>query len=215
MSLWDILWPRRSDPAAINPARIFAPYEEAIGDMEKAAPSADDPTLLTQSWKIFDNDAARRSSIDTRAGAIMPAISLAATLATGVGFTVLKDTTIPLNARWIILATFVLALAYLVRTMFLLFVIQGKIFRNTPDPSDLSTPIAAAPALSPYDRQLSCKIMRYTVANYRINNIQSETLYVAQKTFRNAIITIVIGGIVAGLIIFLHSDALPVIVSPG
>jgi hypothetical protein len=204
MSLWDLLWPRRSDPAAINPAHLFAFYENAIYDMERVAPSTDDPTLLTQSWKIFDNDAGRRSSIDSRAGAIMPAISLAATLSTGVGFTVLKDTTIPLDARWVILATFVLALVYLVRTMFLVFVIEGKVFRNTPDPSDLSTPIAAPGTLSPYERKLSCKIMRYTVDNYQINNIQSDTLFVAQQTFRNAIITIAIGGIVAGVIIFLH-----------
>jgi hypothetical protein len=211
MSLLDFLWPQRNDPAAINPAQSFAVYENAVHDMERAAPSADDPKLLAQAWKIFDNDAGRRTSIDTRAGALMPAISLAATLVTGVGFSVLKEAALPAEARWVILATYVLALIYLVRTMLFLFVIHGRVFRYTPDPADLPTPAplpgAVAGAASPYDRTLACKIMRYTIENYQINNVQSDALFVAQKTFRNAIIAVSAGGIVAGILIFLHTLA--------
>jgi hypothetical protein len=211
MSLCAFLWPRRSNPDVLNPAGPFGSYERAINDMAAAAPSTDDPKLLAQSWKIFDNEAGRRTSIDTRAGAVMPAISLAATLVTGVGFTVLKDATIPIDARCVILATYLLTLVYLVRTMLLLFVIHGQVFRYTPDPSDLPTPVAgtAAAAVSPYDRELACKIMRYTVQNYRINNVQSDALFVAQKTFRNAIIAIAIGGTIAGIMIFLHTITPP------
>ncbi len=206
MTLVDVLLPRRSNPATLNPAPVFAAYRTAVDAMERAEPSADDAKLLAQSWKIFDNEAARRNSIDTRAGAIMPAISLAATLVTGVGFTVLKDVTLPVDARWAILATYLVALVYLVRTMLLLFVVHGRIFRYTPDPSDLPTPVAGVvdPAeASPYDRGLACKIMRYTIENYVINNVQTDVLVVAQQTFRNAIIAIAIGGTVAGMMIFL------------
>jgi hypothetical protein len=210
VSVLDFLWPRRSDVSDLNPAYYFASYENAVYDMERAAPSADDPKLLAQSWKIFDNEAGRRNSIDTRAGALMPAISLAATLVTGVGFTVLKDATLPIAAQWVILATYLLALVYLVRTMQLLFVIHGRIFRHTPDPSDLPTLAAGAAAVSPYDRVLACKIMRYTIENYQINNVQSDALFVAQRTFRNAIIAVAIGGTIAGIMIFLHTILLPV-----
>lgn len=211
MKILDMIWPRCSNPGGLNPADIFACYKKAVDDIEQAGPSADDSVLLTQSWKIFDDESSRRSSIDTRAGAIMPAISLAAALVTGIGFNVLRDATLPMHAQWIILATYVLALTYLVRTMLLLFGIHGKVFRHSPDPSDLPTPTVNTPgelpATSPYNRMLACKIMRYTIANYQVNNIQSDALFVAQKTLRNAIITIATGGAAAGTRIFLQAMA--------
>jgi hypothetical protein len=98
----------------------------------------------------------------------------------------------------------VLALVYLVRTAVLLFSIHGKVFRSTLDPSDLTPPsFHSRTATSPYERKLACKILRYTVANYRVNNIQSDTLFVAQHAFRNAIIVVVVGGALAGILIFL------------
>ena len=175
----DIIWLRRSKPSDINPPYLFAGYENAIFDMERAPATNDDPKLLAQAWKVFDNDGTRRNSIDGRAGALMPAISLIATLVTGVGFSVLKDTTLPPDARYVILATLLLSLIYLLRTMILIFVIHGRIFRFTPDPSDLPVPPTPAAGSSLYDRQIACKIMRYTVENFQINNIQSDALFVA------------------------------------
>ena len=182
--------------------------------MENGPPSADDEKLLANSWKIFDNEAIRRNSIDTRAAALMPAITLAATLVTGVGFTVLKDASLPASARWIILLSFLLSLVYLIRTMLLLFLIHGEISRHTPDPSDLVTAptvlpaVAAAGAVSVYDRRLACKIMSYTVNNYRVNNVWSDALYVAQRAFRNAIIAVVLGAYRRGnRDLFEHPDA--------
>jgi hypothetical protein len=212
MSVGEV-WPRCSATEILNPPPIFAGYQQAVDDVEHAAHSDDDEKLLTQSWKIFDNESARRTSIDTRAGAIMPAISLAATLVTGAGFTVLKDTALPLNARWVILATLLTALVYLGRTTWQLFRVHGEVHRNTPDPTDLPPPPmpawVQAEVPSPYDRALACKIMRYTIQNYRINNEQSDELFVAQKAFRNAIFAIAIGGTIAGLMILLAKNEQP------
>jgi hypothetical protein len=219
MSLWYLLWPRQNNPATLNPDEVFARYVGAIDRMANTPPSADDQKLLAQSMKLFDNESARRNSIDSRAGAIMSAIGLAATLVTGVGFTVLKDVSIPPLARVIFLLGFVPSLVYLLRTMLLLFQIQGDVTRNTPDPSDLPTapadlrPIAEVPAgaadnataLSVYDRRLACKIMTYTVENYKVNNVESDALFVAQRAFRNAIISIVLSGTVAGIVTFLNA----------
>ncbi|HLG83063.1 MAG TPA: hypothetical protein VKY22_18775 [Bradyrhizobium sp.] len=203
MSIITFLWPMRSDTADLNSPAIFTGYRQAVTDIERGTPSADDEKLLAQSWKIFDNESARRTSIDTRAGALMPAISIAATLVTGVAFTVLKDTALSPMARWGVLATIAGALVYLIRTMLLLFVVHGRVFRNTPDPSDLPTPAGvAAGATSPYDRSLACKVMRYTISNYEINNVQSDALFVAQQTFRNAILIVAIGGTIVGWMIF-------------
>jgi hypothetical protein len=206
------LWPWQRKSATLNPDDVFAGYGNSIDVMEAVPLTADDEKLLAQSWKLFDNETARRTSIDTRAAAIMSAIGLAATLVTGVGFTVLKDVSIPSIARVFILMGYVLSLVYLVRTMLLLFQVHGDVPRYTPDPSDLVTgplPPAApgAPILSPYDRRLACKIMRYTVNNYKINNMQADALFVAQRAFRNAILAIVLGGSVAVFLIFLNTWA--------
>jgi hypothetical protein len=203
-----MIWPRQNNPATINPPAVFAPYTNAVNTIETAPPTSDDTKLLAQAWKLFDNESARRTAIDARASAAMPAITLAATLVTGVGFSVLKDTSIPTNAQWVIVATYLVTLLFLVRTALLVFVIQGKVLRNTPDPADLPPPPApAAGATSPYDRALACKIMRYTIANYQINNIQADALFVAQRAFQNAIIAITLGGVVVGVWIFLHRIA--------
>jgi hypothetical protein len=220
MNLCYLLWPRRKNSATLNPADVFGRYVTAIDGMANTPPSADDEKLLAQSWKLFDNESARRNSIDTRAAAIMSAIGLAATLVTGVGFTVLKDVSIPPLARLIFLLGYVPSLAYLVRTMLLLFQIQGEVTRSTPDPSDLPTapadlrPIAEAlvraanvntAASSAYDRRLACKIMTYTVQNYKVNNEVLEALFVAQRAFRNAILVIVLFGTLAGIVTFLNA----------
>jgi hypothetical protein len=222
MSLCQFLWPRRRASTELNPDRHFGGYSADINAMANDPPSSDDQKLLAQSWKLFDNEAGRRNSIDTRAAAIMSALGLAATLVTGVGFTVLKDTSVPPAARWIILLFYILSLGYLVRTMLLLFQVHGDVPRYTPDPSDLltatadlrptpqalqTTPEGNIGILSAYDRRLACKIMAYTVENYKINNVQQETLFVAQKALRNAILAVVLGGTVAGIMIFWHTLA--------
>ena len=230
MSILSWIWPRQDAPAVINPEAIFQTYESAIETMSNGLASADDPKLLAQSWKIFDNEAARRNTIDSRAAAMMPATNLAATLVTGVSFTVLKDDTIPFVARCIILGTFVLALVYLVRTTVLLLKIHGRVFRSTLDPSDLppAPPPAAPPQpppdpllapISPYDRAIACKILRYTVLNYRVNNVQTDALFVAQHAFRNAIYVIVFGGTIAAIVLFIIASwpkpAVPLPLLPG
>jgi hypothetical protein len=226
MSICYLLWPWRKSWDELNPAEIFRNYVDAVGVMVNTQPSADDEKLLAQSWRLFDNENARRNSIDTRAAAIMSAIGLAATLVTGVGFTVFKDAAIPFAARVIILVGYLVSLAYLVRTMVLLFRVHGDVSRYTPDPSDLPTaatdlqPVVGDPVqapggpvvrpLSAYDRRLACRIMNYTINNYKINNTQLDALVVAQRAFRNAILTIVLSGTVAGFIIFLNTMAPPV-----
>ncbi len=200
MTIPRFLWQWCDDPVAVNPPAIFKTYDDAIEKMETDPASNDDTKLLAQSWKIFDNEGARRTTIDSRAAAMMPSLSLAATLVTGVGFSVLKDDTIPVPGRWIILAAFLLALVYLVRTMVLLFKILGKVYRSTLDPSDLPPLPDAIPSL--YDRHIACQVLRCVVANYKANNIQSDMLFAAQHAFRNAVIVIVLGGAIGGLVIF-------------
>ena len=76
----------------LNPPWAFDDYRNAINTIQQTAASADDPKLLDLSLKLFDNDAGRRTSNQSRPGSMTSAITLAATLVTGVGFTTLRDT---------------------------------------------------------------------------------------------------------------------------
>jgi hypothetical protein len=186
----------------LNPPAIFQTYEAAANTIEATAASADDPKLLDLSLKLFDNDAGRRASIDARAGAMMSAITLAATLVTGVGFTTFKDTSsLSSAAFWAMFLTFVLALGFLTVTTVLLFQIQGAVARSTPDPRDVVTPPPVTP--SDYPRQVAVIVLRYTIANYKVNNRVVNRLWIAQKCFRNALLVLVVGGIVTTVLMML------------
>ena len=51
----------------LNPPAIFAAYDMAITTIQEGAASLDDPKLLDLSLRLFDGDAGRHTSIDTRA----------------------------------------------------------------------------------------------------------------------------------------------------
>jgi hypothetical protein len=71
-----------------------------------------------------------------------------------------------MDARVVILLTFVRVIAVSLRTTLLLFMIHGKVYRSTLDPCDVVLPITLrAPAVSSYDRKIACRLLRYTVAN--------------------------------------------------
>ena len=204
----------------LNPPWAFDNYRNAINTIQQTAASADDPKLLDLSLKLFDNDAGRRTSIESRAGSMTSAITLAATLVTGVGFTTLRDTIGLSNAAfWAMFLTFVFALLYLTITTVLLFQIQGgDDFRSTPDPTDL---LKSPPAETTTDRAdvvritwpdgvpqaVAVKLLRYTIANYEVNNRVMNRLEIAQKCFRNALLVLVTGGIVTVLLMLTAPNA--------
>ena len=189
------VFPVKEAEEQLNDPLIFRRYTDAIDSIGSGLATDEDARLADLSWKIFDADAARRASIDSRAGTITSAISLAAALVTGVGFTAFRDVSGLSNAVFYsMLTTLVLSLTYLTATSLLVFRIHGRVMRNTPDPTDLAPPPVADP--SEYPRLIAVKILRYTVANYRVNNRVADQLWRAQKCFRNALLALVLGGLV-------------------
>jgi hypothetical protein len=192
---------------ALYEQRIDA-YERAIKTIQDGAPTENDPKLLELSLKLFDNAASRGASIDSRAGAMMSAISLAAALITGVGFTTLKDTnSLNYGAFLVIFITLIVALSYLTGTAVLLFKIQGPVRRATLDPSDVVPPApaktsaysraVAAAKTSAYSRAVAVRVLIYTTHNYKANLKVVSQLWNAQKCFRNGLFALVFGGMVA------------------
>jgi len=196
-------------PAAeqrLNPAAIFDGYAQAIDAVANTAELTNAAKLLDLSTKLFETDGARRLSIDSRAASMMPAIALAATLVTGVGFSTLKDTSgLSIAAFCAMSFTLLITLVYLVLTVVLLFWIQGSIVRSTPDPIDVSHALTAAQ--NAYDRDVAVRLLRYTVSNYKVNNRATNSLQIAQKCLRNALLILVVGGIATVIIMFVRPVA--------
>ena len=183
----------------LNPPSVFEEYDKAVANIEKKEANGNDEKLLDFSMKLFENDASRRAIIDSRTSGMMTAISLTAALVTGVGFTTLKETNSLSNgAFWTIFVTYLVTLIYLSATVALIFFIQGSVKRVTPDPTDLVPPAPAQP--TNYPRQLAVRLLRYTIINYKVNNRVADRLFSAQKCFRNAMLALVLGGIVTAIV---------------
>ena len=199
MNIFLELVPLPISESELNPPGIFDKYEAAVATIKAGAATADDEKILNLSLKLFDNEVARKASIDSRASAMMTSITLAAALVTGVGFTMFKDVgSVSSAAFWSIFVSFAAALLYLTATAVLCIYIQGPIARATPDPTDLVPPPHAEP--SAYPRHLAVSILDYTITNYKINNRAVSRVWLAQKCFRNALLTLVVGGIATAII---------------
>lgn len=195
--LFELVWPRISTSAALNPAPVFDRYNAVLKQLEQSAPSVDDEKLFDLSQRLFDDEAARAASIDSRGGMLMAAPSLVASLIAGVGVSTLKGlATSPDFQTSIIFISFVLALVYLFRTVSLVLTMLGKQRRSLLGPDDIAPPAKSTAAISPYQRAVATKLIFYTIENYRVNNQQMDRLSVAQKSFRNAIAVVVVGGLI-------------------
>jgi hypothetical protein len=133
----------------------------------------------------------RHSSIDSRASGLMAAIGLAATLVTGIGITTLNDATSLPSAAYIIAScVYVVVLLYVSATAVIAFQVQGYLPRSTPDPTDLQLSNDKA-----FSHNVACKILAYTIDNYKVNNRAAVLLYSGLKCFRNAVLDLVLGGL--------------------
>jgi hypothetical protein len=199
----DAFWPRRKAEAEINPANVYQRYTDALARLDHDPSPAQDKQLLDRAQKLFDDSSARRSAIDSAAGAILAANGIVVSLIVGIGFGSLKDLT--QTARFelvVIYGFFAISLLFLARAIFYAIRIGiAEVFRSTLGPDDIA-PLPAQDAewdnirgIS-YDRRIAHKLIQYTIDNYKVNNIARMQLTLAQVSLRNGIMAIIIGGII-------------------
>jgi hypothetical protein len=194
-----VVWPRLEPPEDLNPARIFARYQQALDRLNLDQASTLDGRLLDLAQKLFDEASSRRTSIDSGAVAILPVTGIVVSLIVSVGFGSLKDITASADFdRIAIYVVFTISLVFLGRAIFYAIRVgTDEIFRNTLGPDDISPPPPAARnGPSRYDRHIARKLIEYTTANYKINNTQRARLRLAQVSLRNGIMIIIGGGII-------------------
>lgn len=196
----DAVWPRPSTDPETNPDHIFERYAQALAALDPNQSSVLDKQLLDFAQKLFDDASARRTEIDSAAGAVLAANGIVVSLIVGIGFGSLKD--LMQTERIDVIAIylfFAISLLFLGRAIFYAIRIgTAAVFRNTLGPDDIA-PLPPEPhppgSVSPYDRAIARKLIDYTVKNYRVNNLQRMHLQLAQVSLRNGIMVIIIGGI--------------------
>jgi hypothetical protein len=98
-------------------------------------------------------------------------------------------------------AFYVLSLAYFALAVFAALAAQGsreEVRGNVIDPTDLtpSSPMTRDDK-GAYDLQLAKTLLRYTTENYKVDNLLTYRLRGAQRCLRNAVLAILVAGVLA------------------
>lgn len=183
----------------------FDRYRAYIGQLPEPGNDPDNysAAVLTASQRIYDGEATRRESINNRCGAVLSTGGILGALFVAAGQLGLSRAKGSLgSAAWAELVIFVIALVFLGFSISMALAVQGSQQGNVIDPGDLRTG-DGQPVLSSYSLHLARKYLEYTVDNYATNNKLKFRLHSAQRHLRNAIIAIIVAGILSPLA--LHS----------
>jgi hypothetical protein len=179
---------------------FFDGYEEAVSRINDPGPSqaSYSPTLLAASQRIYDSEVARRESINTRCGAALATGGILGTLVVAAGQLGLAQRKGPFNVTtWIDLSLFIASLLYIGASITMALAVQGDRQGSVTDPTDLPPEGDEGTKLDKYNLRMSRIYLRYTIANYRLNNILKSRLHSSQLCLRNGIIAIIIAGMLS------------------
>jgi hypothetical protein len=153
------------------------------------------PTLLSFSQKIYDAEATRRESINTRCGVVLSTAGILGTLvvaASQLGLIQQGGSLKPF--AWIIYLFFVISLVYVLRSIMIALRVQGGIQADIVDAHDLQ---AGKPAsfLDQYNCNMAKTNLLYGTFNWCLNNKFKDQLHAAQLYLRNGLIAIIIAAV--------------------
>ncbi len=154
------------------------------------------PAVLAASQKIYDDELARRESINTRCSTVLSTGGILGALFVAAGQLGLIQEKGDFGVlAGFLLAAFTIALVYIGCSITMALAIQGQVKGNVVDPSDISGTDKAN--INRYQIKLAVNLLNYTVANYRVNNKFKFKLNSAQRCLRNGIIAIIIAGMLS------------------
>lgn len=204
--IWHHVWPKPEQESLINPDNVFKPYFDALDMLFPDNPHPDDEKLYKVCRQLFDSESDRRTSIDNRAGVLMPATGIIVALVAGIGLAILKEyQSLSYQTIISIMATYIMSLLYMFATIYRILKIHGSVSRYTLGPDDVVPSAVSSNGnrqISVLERHVARKLLWYTIKNYKINNRQMASLVAAQNSLRNSIIVLVVGSIAAVFFVF-------------
>jgi hypothetical protein len=190
------------DEVARNDTRHYRAYEQAITELGSAPMGDHDfrAAVLGASQRLYDDELSRRESINTRCGAVLSTGGILGALFVAAGQLGLMGHKGAYNVTdWLVLAVFLVALAYTGVSIAMALAVQGSRRGNVLDPADIAR---ATGPLNParYEIDLARRQLGYTVKNYEVNNDLMFKLHSAQQCLRNGILFIIVAGMLSPLV---------------
>jgi hypothetical protein len=179
---------------------FFDGYKQAVSSLSDPGPAQDgySTTLLGASQRIYDSEVARRESINTRCGAVLSTGGILGTLVVAAGQLGLAQKKGPFDvAAWATLALFIVSLLYIGTSITMALAVQGARQGSAADPTDLPPDSAEETKAGVYSIRMAKVYLRYTIANYELNNILKSRLHSGQRCLRNGIIAIIVAGMLS------------------
>jgi hypothetical protein len=176
----------------------YKEYNAAIDAIGLAGDGDHVTTQRSVSQRVYDTEAARRESINTRAGALIGTAGVLGSLVVAAGQLGLDVKKGSFGAAaWVVFVFFVVSLAYLGATLVLALRVQGAQQGNVVDPTDLAPQPNEPSNKGAYDVRMTQVHLRYTVLNYRLNNLLKYRLLSSQRCLRNGVLAIIVAGVVS------------------
>jgi hypothetical protein len=152
------------------------------------------PTLLTISQKIYDAEATRRESLNTRSTAVLSTAGVLGTLVVAAGqLGLIHQGGSRQPVAWIVYAFFVISLGYLLNSIITALRVHSGIQGEVIDARDLHD-IDPRHPLDIYNRDAAKSNLLYGTFNWCLNNRFKILLQSAQVCLRNGLIAIIIAG---------------------
>jgi hypothetical protein len=171
-----------------------------LGNLAENAPPGGDqgknfnPTLLSFNQKIYDAEATRRESINTRCGVVLSTAGILGTLVVAAGqLGLIKQGSSHKPLAWIIWALFVISLVYVLRSIIIALRVQGGIQAELVDPHDLHSDMPSQ-LFDQYNCDMAKTNLLYGTFNWCLNNKFKDQLHAAQLYLRHGLIAIIIAG---------------------
>ena len=183
----------------LNPHNLFKKYIESYNLIAKSENTRHGPRILEISKYLFDEEENRRKRIDTTASNFLSIIAVVAALIIAMaGLIFNKGINLDDSISFLTLILYFISLIYLFCAYINSLSIFGIVPRYYPDPNDL------VPNNSESENQFSLRIgvtfLYYTVENYKINNRQQHKIHNSRVLIRNAIVALLMAGILLGII---------------
>ena len=184
--LWSRLWPHPQPEEELNPPAIFLTYANALPRMRAVLDGALRSRLFDLAGQLYRSEMERRRHTEARSTATLTAAGITFALAGGLlGLFGKELMTVMTPWKVAIVACHSVALVYLVGALMAALRVYGRSPIHIVDPVDLA-PIDGETDTA-YVERYSCRLIEYTIENYKENNRILQSVSTSQTRLQYAI----------------------------
>lgn len=204
--LFQILWPHCLNEEELNPIKLFDEYVNACDGLGDNMDVALGSRFLENSKYIFVEEEERRDRLERTATTILSSTAIVVVLIVAMSKFVFGDKILEKTLLISIfsIASYGISLIY----FFMAFIYALRVFASVS--RHYLGPIDIAPQskenVAPFSIRIGKKFLECTIENYKINNREMNKTHVARSMLRNAIVTLLLSGVLIYVQLILGSS---------